>query len=75
MLTFTCRWGSYLTIYIIGPPTAGEDFLLGLSIAWFTVVSTESSQPPMIADELRRQADLFTDLIELKPLIVRGLPS
>ena len=40
-----------------------------------TVVSTESSQPPMIADELRRQADLFTDLIELKPLIVRGLPS
>ena len=26
-----------------------------------TVVSTIASQPPMIADELRRQADLFTD--------------
>src|SRR6202451_1160781 len=31
-----------------------------------TVVSTISSQPPMIADELRRQADVFTDLVELK---------
>ena len=30
-----------------------------------TVVSTISSQPPMIADELRRQADVFTDLTEL----------
>src|SRR6202047_5400200 len=27
-----------------------------------TVISTISSQPPMIADELRRQADVFTDL-------------
>ena len=26
-----------------------------------TVISTISSQPPMIADELRRQADVFTD--------------
>jgi uncharacterized LabA/DUF88 family protein len=30
-----------------------------------TVVSTISSQPPMIADELRRQADVFTDLTDL----------
>src|SRR6202158_5412767 len=29
-----------------------------------TVVSTISSQPPMIADELRRQADVFTDLMD-----------
>jgi uncharacterized LabA/DUF88 family protein len=36
-----------------------------------TVVSTLSSQPPMIADELRRQADVFTDLVELKPKIGR----
>ena len=36
-----------------------------------TVVSTVSSQPPMIADELRRQADVFTDLIELRPKIAR----
>jgi uncharacterized LabA/DUF88 family protein len=36
-----------------------------------TVVSTISSRPPMIADELRRQADVFTDLIELRPLIAR----
>ena len=40
-----------------------------------TVVSTISSQPPMIADELRRQADVFTDLIELQPLIARELPT
>ena len=31
-----------------------------------TVVSTMSSKPPMIADDLRRQADIFTDLDELK---------
>src|ERR1700693_5853518 len=40
-----------------------------------TVVSTISSQPPMIADELRRQADAFTDLAELRPLIARELPT
>jgi uncharacterized LabA/DUF88 family protein len=39
-----------------------------------TVISTISSQPPMIAGELRRQADVFTDLIELRPLIARELP-
>ena len=36
-----------------------------------TVVSTTVCQPPMIADELRRQADLFTDLMELKSKIGR----
>ena len=36
-----------------------------------TVVSPISSQPPMIADELRRQADVFTDLVELKTKIGR----
>jgi uncharacterized LabA/DUF88 family protein len=36
-----------------------------------TVVSTITSHPPMIADELRRQADTFTDLLELKPLLSR----
>src|SRR5271163_1498046 len=36
-----------------------------------TVISTISSQPPMIADELRRQADVFTDLVELKSKIGR----
>jgi uncharacterized LabA/DUF88 family protein len=30
-----------------------------------TVVSTISSQPPIIADDLRRQADKFTDLTDL----------
>jgi uncharacterized LabA/DUF88 family protein len=39
-----------------------------------TVVSTISSQPPMIADELRRQADVFTDLAELKPRLGRDQP-
>ncbi len=36
-----------------------------------TVVSTISSHPPMIADELRRQADVFTDLLELRPQVSR----
>ncbi len=36
-----------------------------------TVVSTISCQPPLIADELRRQADVFTDLVELKYKIGR----
>jgi uncharacterized LabA/DUF88 family protein len=35
------------------------------------VVSTIASQPPMIADELRRQADVFTDLVELRSKIGR----
>ena len=36
-----------------------------------TVVSTISTQPPMIADELRRQADVFTDLMDFKSKIGR----
>jgi uncharacterized LabA/DUF88 family protein len=36
-----------------------------------TVVSTITSQPPMIADELRRQADDFVDIIELQPFVSR----
>jgi uncharacterized LabA/DUF88 family protein len=39
-----------------------------------TVVSTLRSQPPMIADELRRQADIFIDLADLQSLIARQLP-
>ncbi|MBR0822987.1 NYN domain-containing protein [Bradyrhizobium liaoningense] len=39
-----------------------------------TVISTIASQPPMIADELRRQADVFTDLVELQSKLCR-LPS
>ncbi len=40
-----------------------------------TVVSTLRSQPPMIADELRRQADLFIDLADLQSLVARQLPA
>jgi uncharacterized LabA/DUF88 family protein len=36
-----------------------------------TVVSTLKSQPPMIADELRRQADVFVELNDLLPEIAR----
>jgi uncharacterized LabA/DUF88 family protein len=36
-----------------------------------TVVSTISSHPPMIADELRRQADTFIDLVELRAKLAR----
>jgi uncharacterized LabA/DUF88 family protein len=37
-----------------------------------TVISTVSSHPPMIADELRRQADVFTDLTELQSKLGRA---
>ena len=37
-----------------------------------TVVSSMSDRPPMIADELRRQADVFTDLTELRSKIGRA---
>jgi hypothetical protein len=37
-----------------------------------TVVSTIRSQPPMIADELRRQADVFVELQDLAPEIARA---
>ena len=40
-----------------------------------TVVSTISTNPPMVADDLRRQAHVFTDLVELRPLIARELPT
>ena len=36
-----------------------------------SVVSTIRTQPPMVADELRRQADNFIELEELKPMIMR----
>jgi uncharacterized LabA/DUF88 family protein len=36
-----------------------------------TVISTIASQPPMVSDELRRQADVFTDLVELRPRLGR----
>src|SRR3712207_4591192 len=36
-----------------------------------SVVSTVSTQPPMVADELRRQADEFIDLVHLIPKIGR----
>src|SRR3546814_16450535 len=39
-----------------------------------TVVSTLRSQPPMIADELRRQADSFIDLADVQSQIARQLP-
>ena len=40
-----------------------------------TVVSTVRSQPSMIADELRRQADRFVDLAQLQSDIERTLPA
>jgi uncharacterized LabA/DUF88 family protein len=36
-----------------------------------TVVSTIRSAPPMIADELRRQADIFVELQDMAPQIMR----
>ena len=36
-----------------------------------TVVSTVTTQPPMVADDLRRQADIFLDLVDLQTKIGR----
>jgi uncharacterized LabA/DUF88 family protein len=36
-----------------------------------SVVSTVRSNPPMVADDLRRQADAFIDLVDLIPVIGR----
>jgi uncharacterized LabA/DUF88 family protein len=36
-----------------------------------TVISTISTQPPMVADELRRQADIFLDIVDLQSKIGR----
>jgi uncharacterized LabA/DUF88 family protein len=36
-----------------------------------SVVSTIKSSPPMVADELRRQADNFIELADLAPMIAR----
>src|SRR6478736_6973690 len=36
-----------------------------------TVISSITTQPPMIADELRRQADVFIDLAEMQAKIGR----
>jgi hypothetical protein len=36
------------------------------------VVSSIKTQPPMVADELRRQADIFVDLGDLAPHIARA---
>jgi len=36
-----------------------------------SVISTLQTQPPMIADDLRRQADQFVDLADLEPSICR----
>ena len=38
-----------------------------------TVISTTSTRPPMVADELRRQADVFTDLLELQSRLGRDM--
>jgi uncharacterized LabA/DUF88 family protein len=40
-----------------------------------TVVSTVKSQPPQIADELRRQADVFVELADLLPEVGRPKAS
>ena len=40
-----------------------------------TVVSSMSAKPPVVADELRRQADVFTDLSELRTKIGREMAA
>ena len=38
-----------------------------------TVISSTATRPPLIADKLRRQADVFTDLTELQSKISRDV--
>ncbi len=40
-----------------------------------TVVSTTKSQPPMVSDDLRRQADTFVELADLANIIGRPRPA
>jgi len=40
-----------------------------------SVVSTLQTQPPMVADELRRQADQFVDIADLEQMICRDPAS
>jgi uncharacterized LabA/DUF88 family protein len=40
-----------------------------------TVVSSMSAKPPVVADELRRQADVFTDVSELRSKIGREMAA
>ncbi len=40
-----------------------------------SVISTLQTQPPMVADELRRQADQFVDLADLEEFICRDTSS
>ena len=42
---------------------------------YVAIVSTLASRPPMVAAELRRQADAFTDLTELQSRIRRDPPG
>jgi len=37
-----------------------------------TVVSTMATKPPMVADDLRRQADMFVEILDLREKIGRG---
>lgn len=39
-----------------------------------TVISTIRTSPPMVADELRRQADNFVDIVDIQELIQRQPP-
>ncbi|MDH2347619.1 MULTISPECIES: NYN domain-containing protein [unclassified Bradyrhizobium] len=40
-----------------------------------TIVSSNSSEPSMVANELRRQADVFIDLKDLRPMVERDSTS
>jgi hypothetical protein len=49
----------------------GLDVSLKLTAICIVWSSTTGTQPPMIADELRRRADVFTDLLELQAKVGR----
>ena len=54
------------------PGPGGGDAARGRRVS---VISTLQTQPPMVADELRRQADQFIDLADLEDQVCRDQAS
>src|SRR5262249_30322712 len=72
----SARWSRPWTGAAVAWPSGDGDFrALGEAVqrrgVRVPVASTISTQPPMVADELRRQADIFLDIVELQPKIGR----
>ena len=70
-MTGQAAGGDSIKVWRTRAPTSRDSEALQGRGVHITVVSTVESRPPMVADELRRQADVFIDLLELRPKISR----